>query len=230
MSTGAAIALTSPLRGSETPRGDALGAFFGAAHALYWAFMQPAEENDAVAAKADLLDAGLSREGDGEAFARLVRRHQAGVARQMWRFTRDPRAHAELVQDVFVAAFTSLRGYRGDGPFAHWLRKIAVRTGLAHWKARERAGRMAPLTENLPARFEGDPSGHSPAEAAELVHRALAALPPRDRLVITLMHVEERSVAETAELTGWSQTLVKVQAWRARRKLRKLLEGARDSE
>jgi RNA polymerase sigma-70 factor (ECF subfamily) len=61
-------------------------------------------------------------------------------------------------------------------------------------------------------------------EAAETLHRVLDQLSPRDRLVVTLLHLENRTVAETAALTGWSQTMVKVQAFRARGKLRKLLE------
>jgi DNA-directed RNA polymerase specialized sigma24 family protein len=44
--------------------------------------------------------------------------------------------------------------------------------------------------------------------------------------VLVLRYVEERSVEETAGLTGWTQTMVKVQSWRARKKLRKLLEEA----
>jgi RNA polymerase sigma-70 factor (ECF subfamily) len=52
----------------------------------------------------------------------------------------------------------------------------------------------------------------------------LEKLSPRDRLVITLLHLEERSVAEAAEHTGWSQTMVKVQAFRARARLKKLLQ------
>jgi RNA polymerase sigma-70 factor (ECF subfamily) len=227
MNASRAIVLAPTAR---PPAGGAREAFFRAVRALYWSLMRTGEEQAVPAAEADRRDVEFARGGDGDAFARLIARHEEAVARQMWRFTRDPRAHAELVQDVFVAAFTSLRGYRGEGPFLHWLRKIAVRAGMAHWRERGRAGRAAPLAEDLPARFAEEPAGHSAAEAAELVHKALGALPPRDRLVVTLMHIEERSVAETAELTGWSETLVKVQAWRARRKLRKLLEGVRDVE
>ena len=64
----------------------------------------------------------------------------------------------------------------------------------------------------------------NPDEAAETLHHVLDRLSPRDRLVITLLHLENHTVAETAALTGWSQTMVKVQAFRARSKLRKLLE------
>jgi RNA polymerase sigma-70 factor (ECF subfamily) len=71
------------------------------------------------------------------------------------------------------------------------------------------------------AATEEDPSA---AEAVDRLHRVMEQLSPRNRLVITLMYLEDQSVAETAELTGWSQTMVKVQAFRARSKLRKLME------
>jgi RNA polymerase sigma-70 factor (ECF subfamily) len=64
-----------------------------------------------------------------------------------------------------------------------------------------------------------------PAERAEeVLHRLLAGLPPRDRLVLTLIYLEGASVAQAAELTGWSRTMVKVQAHRARAKLRRLVD------
>jgi RNA polymerase sigma-70 factor (ECF subfamily) len=58
----------------------------------------------------------------------------------------------------------------------------------------------------------------------------LAELPPRDRLVLTLLHLEELDTQAIAERLGWSRTLVKVQAFRARQKLRKLLEARGYSE
>jgi len=64
-------------------------------------------------------------------------------------------------------------------------------------------------------------------EAAAAVHAVLERMSVRDRLVLTLMYLEECSVAETARLTGWSQTMVKVQAHRARGRLKKLLQQGR---
>ena len=54
------------------------------------------------------------------------------------------------------------------------------------------------------------------------MHRLLAQLPPRDRLVLTLRYLEECDVAETARRIGWTQTMVKVQTLRARKKLEKI--------
>ena len=58
----------------------------------------------------------------------------------------------------------------------------------------------------------------------ELIERVLEMLPPAARLVITLLEIEDRSVKEIAELTGWSVPLVKVRAFRARAEMRKCLE------
>ena len=62
-----------------------------------------------------------TRDGDPEAYRRLIERHQDHVARILWRFSRDRRTHEELVQDVFVEAYLSLGNYRGKAPFEHWL-------------------------------------------------------------------------------------------------------------
>ena len=58
------------------------------------------------------------------------------------------------------------------------------------------------------------------------MHRVLEKLPERDRVVLTLLYLEERSVAEIADLLGWSRAMVKVQTWRAKRKLERLLDPA----
>ncbi|MEX2545000.1 MAG: RNA polymerase sigma factor [Phycisphaeraceae bacterium] len=176
---------------------------------------------------ADGVDVAGALGGDEQAYARLVRRHQAGVARQMWRFTRDRGVLEELVQEVFVQAWFSLPRYRADAPLTHWLARIAVRVGYGYWRQRSRDGRVTPLGAAAGASLAevaaGGVDGLEAREAAELVHRALAALSPADRLVVTLMHLEQRSVRETAALTGWSRPAVKVRAMRARRRLARVL-------
>jgi RNA polymerase sigma-70 factor (ECF subfamily) len=57
-----------------------------------------------------------------------------------------------------------------------------------------------------------------------LVAKLLEALDPKDRLLIQWLELEDRPVNEVAALTGWSRTLVKVRAFRARRKMRQTLD------
>ena len=163
------------------------------------------------------LDIAAARHGDGDAYARIVRRYQPTIARRMTRFARSAADVEELVHDVFVEAYFSLQRYRGDAPLEHWLQKIATRVGYRFWKRRASERKTVTLEEHVAATAERE------ADDVEPLLIAVAKLPPRDRLVITLMYLEGHSVAEAAALSGWSQTLVKVQAFRARAKLKKFL-------
>jgi RNA polymerase sigma-70 factor (ECF subfamily) len=182
-----------------------------------------ARENASTEAFADLEDSRLSRSGDPDAYRRLIERHQQYIGRIMWRFSRDRLIHEELVQDVFVEAYLSLRTYREKAPFAHWLSRIATRVGYRYWKqiARRQATESFTLEQwdQLPGE---EPDKIDPTQAASQLHALLEQLPPRDRLVLTLRYLEECDVAETARRTGWTKTMVKVQALRARKKLERL--------
>lgn len=185
-------------------------------------------------ADADARDVRQSLGGDPDAFERLVRRHQGAVGRLMWRFARNAADQDELTQEVFVTAWQALRSWRATGSFDHWLRRIAVRVGYAYWRRRGKDAQRLEFTETVDELVDQgaallDREQHTAADAAreagELVHRLLARLSDRDRLVLTLLHLEGLSVAEIAESTGWSQSLVKVQAHRARARLRRLMEA-----
>ncbi len=177
----------------------------------------PAAADNAPMDLADQRDIRASLKGDEDAYARLVRRYEKDVASRMWRFTRDRTDHEELTHEVFVEAYFSLPSFRGDAPFEHWLHVIATRVGYRFWRKQKRPQEATLPIEDWEAAAE---DATEPQEAAELLHHLLAQLPPRDRLVLTLMYIEEHSVAETAGLTGWSESMVKVQAHRARKKLR----------
>ncbi len=173
----------------------------------------------------DWADIQAALKGDSDAYARLIGRHQQAIGSYMWRFTRDRVQWEELVHDVFVEAYLSLRGYRGEAPLLHWLRKIATRVGYRWWKRRTRQKAETSLELQDWDQMAGADSGIDAArEAGRQVHALLAKMSVRDRLVLTLLYLEECSVAEAARLCGWSQTMVKVQAFRARKKLKKLLE------
>ena len=164
--------------------------------------------------------------GEPDCFRQLIERYQQRVATIMWRFSMDPEEHDELVGQVFIEAFEGLGGYRAQAPFEHWISRIATRVGFRYWKRqrRERALERVSLEECGQIADASVADGLDADEAAEMLYRLLAQLPPRDRLVLTLRHVEDCSVEETARRTGWSQTLVKVQAFRARKKLARLYE------
>src|SRR3954471_275597 len=144
----------------------------------------------------------------------------------------------DLVQEVFMKMFTRLAQYQGAVPFPHWVSRIAVTTCIDHLRAQKRRPefRWADLSETeadvLDAVMtnEKDVPANDAMAAHELVHKLLDQLKPDDRLVIRLLDLEQKSIAEIAEITGWNQSLIKVRAFRARRKLQKLFHELQKKE
>ena len=171
----------------------------------------------------DRADIDACLRGESSAYARIVRRYEQEIARQLWRFTKDRDELEELTQDVFVEAYRSLRSYRSDAPLLHWLRRIATRIGYRHWKRRERE-----RVSHEQADIDGFPAPEelAPSEAAEYLFRVFKLLPPDDRLVLTLHYFEGCDTSEIAARMGWSRAQVKVRAFRARRRLKVLMEQA----
>jgi RNA polymerase sigma-70 factor (ECF subfamily) len=138
----------------------------------------------------------------------------------------------DLAQEIFLKMFANLGQFRGVVPFEHWVARIAVTTCLDALRSQKRRPewRWADLSESEAEVLDAvlaDAAEPHPSQALatrEVVHKLLDSLSPEDRMVITLLDLERRSVADIAGLTGWSQTLVKVRAFRARRKMRKHLE------
>jgi RNA polymerase sigma-70 factor, ECF subfamily len=178
--------------------------------------------------EAELISAVLN--GDGASFEPLVTKYQARVFATARRYARRESEVEDIVQEVFIKAFQKLSGFRGDAPFEHWLMRLAVRTCYDFLRAHQRNRETAftelsePETDWL-ERFVVEPdNANENAEAARLlIERVLSRLSPAARMVITLLEIEGRPVKEIADLTGWSVTLVKVRAFRARAEMRKLL-------
>jgi RNA polymerase sigma-70 factor, ECF subfamily len=179
--------------------------------------------SDSGAAEIDLREIAVALDGGQDAYGRLVNRHQDAVSKWMWRFTRDRVILEELVQDVFVEAWMSLSRFKGTSAFRTWLFTIATRVGYRYWRKRAQGVAVTPKVADRLMIDDGERE-IKPSEAAEALYGLLSKLPPRDRLVLTLMYFEEMDTKEIARMTGWSRSMVKVQAYRARNKLRKLLE------
>jgi RNA polymerase sigma-70 factor (ECF subfamily) len=147
-------------------------------------------------------------------------------------------AEEDLAQDIFLKMFTRLDQYQGAVPFPHWVSRIAVTTCIDQLRAQKRRPefRWADLSENEAEVLDNvltDERDTTPGDALaahELVHKLLGQLKPDDRLVIRLLDLEQKTIAEISALTGWNQTLVKVRAFRARRKLQKLFQELQSKE
>lgn len=170
----------------------------------------------------DQSDVEQARSGDENAYARLIQRYENRIMTQMWRFARNRTIAEELVQDVFVEAYASLRTYRGDAPFLHWLGRIASRVGYRYLKKRAKARKHVPLEEwdqATDARMQERES-----RAAAWVHDLLSRLDPEEQLILTLHYFEDRSMQEIAEQMNWNRDTVKMRAYRARQKIKEMIE------
>jgi RNA polymerase sigma-70 factor (ECF subfamily) len=166
--------------------------------------------------------------GDDEAFSELVRRYKPKVFRLAARFVRDNDELDDICQEAFIKAYNNLQKFRGDAPFEHWLTKIAVNVCYDMLRKQSRKRDNVPLDSvGFSIGEPQSPSSSSGSEAWDILKNAFVKLRPEDRLVITLLNLEEKSVRETASLTGWSEANVKVRAFRARKELKRILEDER---
>lgn len=173
--------------------------------------------------------------GDGEAFDELFQRHRGQVTRIAARFFRGPEVLEEITQEVFVKAYFAMSSYRGETPLAHWLSRIAVNACYDQLRRKRQRPevRISELAEDTGEFFdrllapEGREGGEfwRREESRLTAEKLLSWLSPAERLVLTLMELDGLSVAEVAEVTGWSRTNVKVRAFRARGRLRRILSA-----
>ena len=136
----------------------------------------------------------------------------------------------DLTQIIFATVFSKIHQYSGKAPLEHWVSRVAVNTCLNQLKAEKVRPelRWEDLSEEECAVVESlhrtDEHIH-PAKALaarEVLDRLLDRLKPKDRLLVQMMYVEEKSTKEIQKLTGWSEPVIKVRAFRARQKLQKI--------
>ena len=179
--------------------------------------------------------ARFARDGDESAFEEIMRRYSPRVFRFASRFFRERSLVEDAAQEVFLKAFTELDSFEGRGSMEGWLTRITTNTCLNMLRSSKRRPELAAsgLSEDESTWLENqmaDEAGerHRSSErslvAADLAGRVLDTLSPDDQLVLTLIDGEDASVKEVVEMTGWSESKVKVQAFRARRRMREAVE------
>jgi RNA polymerase sigma-70 factor (ECF subfamily) len=168
--------------------------------------------------------------GKTESFEPLVQKYSPRIFGTARRYARRESEVQDIVQEIWSKAFQKLSSFRGDAPFEHWLMRLAVHTCYdflrGHRRNREVTfSEISDQETDWLERFAAAPENASENSdaARQLIDRILEQLSPAARLVITLLEIEERSVKEIAELTGWSVPLVKVRAFRARAEMKKIL-------
>jgi RNA polymerase sigma-70 factor (ECF subfamily) len=168
---------------------------------------------------------------DEDAARELVQRLYPLVLRMVRAHRPQRAAEEDLCQMIFIKLFQKLAQFSGQVPLEHWVSRIAINTCINQIRAEKARPelRHADLSEEqvaVIATLSGTEEEALPDRALvarDLVERLLVALKPAERLVIDLLYLQEKSVAEIQELTGWSAAHVKVRAFRARQKLKSQL-------
>jgi len=197
---------------------------------------QPSCSEEARRVKAAVL-AG-QRDEAREAFAELVGSYQRQAMRLALYLLRNPSESDEAVQDTFVKVFTHMTSYREDLPFEAWFTRILANTCRDRQKAKrrrerwemvgfDRADQAGSVVDLAPAPGLNPEDALLGDERRRELLGAIDTLPRRQRDVLLLCHVEGQSPREVGEMTGLTESTVRVHLFRALRKLRAALEVGR---
>ena len=168
-------------------------------------------------------------DGHPDSFEPLVVKYQPRVFAIARRYARRDDEVEDIVQTVFIKAYSKLSSFRGDAPFEHWLMRMATFTCYdflrkhqrnREWNATDLSSEENDWLENV---GEESTTATDRNAAKALVNKLLGGLKPIDRHIIILLDLEGKSVKEIAELTNLYESNVKVKAHRARDKMKKLL-------
>lgn len=171
--------------------------------------------------------------GDEFAFEQIFDRHKRMVAIVASRYFRKPDQIEEIIQISFAKAFVELAKFRGlhDLSLPSWLARITANACFDTLRSTRRKpedlccdltdGEMGSLIE-MTADGQRD-AGECLADR-DLANKLLGRVAADDRALLQMLYAEEMSIAEIAEVTGWTQSKVKVKAWRARNTLRRVLK------
>jgi RNA polymerase sigma-70 factor (ECF subfamily) len=187
------------------------------------------QADDAAGARRLLDDAQLvplAARGDRAAFQTLVERHRGLVYRVAYQYAGNHQDAEDIAQDVFLKVYRSLDRFRQDAQFTSWLYRIAMNTCVDSSRRRNPADPNGDSDDLLLSVTSGEPDPESRAWAGEIgeaVQAAVDRLPPRQRLIFVMRHLEELKLSEIASALGLAEGTVKRQLHAAVHRLRGVL-------
>lgn len=165
-----------------------------------------------------------ARRGDMEAFASIYARYAAPCYTLAMRVLGERTAAEDVVQDVFLKMFATLRGFRGDAPFGAWLKRMTANATIDVVRARQRW-----RDDDADALLESPAGLDAEAQAVD-AWSLLAALPPRARAIVVLHEVEGYTHKELADLFGQSESYSKSILARALKRLNDVATATREPQ
>ncbi len=179
------------------------------------------------AAQDDMQLVRASQQGDQDAFALLVEKHQRRVFNLSLRMLQDYEEASEITQEAFLAAWRGLPSFRGDACFATWLYRIAYNCSLRQLERhkRERALQAAIQVEQIQeVNKEGQIEDILELHDQQIIVREqIEKLPARYRMVLILRHLQEMTYEEMTEILAMPIGTIKTHLFRARHLLKERL-------
>ena len=168
------------------------------------------------------------RNGDRRAFDVLVRRHQKGMWRLVRRYVKSDADAADITQLAFVRAFRGVTGFRGTASVRSWLYRIAINCALS-WLRDHRREQPAEIGEDALVDDNPAPAQLAIGDDRAQLRKAIALLPPKQKLVLELRVFDDLSFREVAELADCTENTAKVNFHYAVKRLREILGGDADA-
>ena len=190
--------------------------------------------SSALAAPVELDDLQLvlaSKQGDQEAFARLVLRYQRRIFNLVYRMLQNYEEASEITQEAFLAAWQGLPSFRGEARFGTWLYRIAYNCALKQLEARKRdkalqaALQAEQALDDLDIRQKQPDARLDARERQAVVQEQLSTLPAKYRIVLVLRHLQEMTYEEMAEILKMPVGTIKTHLFRARNLLKQRLQA-----
>lgn len=157
-----------------------------------------------------------ARRGDMAAFEVIYERFGTACYNLALRVLGEPAAAEDIVQEVFLKMFGSVRGFRGDAPFGAWLKRMTANATIDALRQHQRF-----RDDDVDALFESMPAIEANAESHADAWSLLMRLPPRARAIVILHEVEGYTHKEMADLFGQTESYSKSILARALKRLNK---------
>ena len=175
-----------------------------------------------------LIEKTLS--GDLNSFEQIVRKYNSIVFTLALRILKNREEAEETAQDVFLKAFKSLRSFNSKSKFSTWIYRIAYNESVNRLRSQKKYSETNELNENLQTGFYDPRTEHDTEDEKKIILDSLLTLPETERIIITLYYYEDMPVKEIAEITGMTESNVKVRLFRSRQKLYDDLKGKLEYE
>ncbi len=175
-----------------------------------------------------------AQNGDSKAFEMLIEAHFKKIYNIAYRIAGNPDDASDMTQEVMIKLFRNINSFGGNSKFSTWVYRVATNTCLDELKKLRRHSAYSINSEINTGEgeflYEVEDTSPTPdleverGELSDMVEKAITALNPEHRAIITLRDIQEFSYEEIANILNISEGTVKSRISRARMQLKKILE------